>query len=109
MSTRSYIFKERDDGSYVGVCCHCGGYLTHNDAMLLDHYNSEKSVDWQGINDMYDDDSWRMTNYLSKEDDLGIGSEEIKAQADKVGIASKTRVSLNLIQNLAANGQKVLV
>lgn len=44
-STRSYICKEQDDGSYIGVYCHCDGYLTHNGAMLLDHYNAEKRVD----------------------------------------------------------------
>lgn len=45
MSTRSYICREEADGSYIGVYCHSDGYLAHNGAMLLDHYNAEKRVD----------------------------------------------------------------
>lgn len=45
MSTRSYILKEQDDGSYVGIYCHNDGYLTHNGAILIDHYNSKEKVD----------------------------------------------------------------
>ena len=45
MSTRSYILKEMPDGTYYGIYCHCDGYLTHNGAMLLDHYNTEDRVD----------------------------------------------------------------
>lgn len=45
MSTRSMILKEQEDGSYFGVYCHCDGYLTHNGAMLIDHYNSREMVD----------------------------------------------------------------
>lgn len=45
MSTRSYILKENDDGTYIGVYCHHDGYLTYNGAMLLDHYNSRERVD----------------------------------------------------------------
>lgn len=45
MSTRSYICKENDDGTYTGVYCHSDGYLTYNGAMLLDHYNSRERVE----------------------------------------------------------------
>ena len=45
MGTRSYICKEMPDGTYQGIYCHCDGYLTHNGAMLLDHYKTEKKVD----------------------------------------------------------------
>lgn len=45
MSTRSLICKELDDGQYYGVYCHSDGYLTHNGAMLLDHYSDRKKVD----------------------------------------------------------------
>src|SRR5574344_1490534 len=45
MSTRSYICKEHDDGTYTGVYCHSDGYLTYNGAMLLDHYSSRERVE----------------------------------------------------------------
>ena len=45
MSTRSMILKEQEDGSYFGIYCHSDGYLTHNGAMLIDHYNSRERVD----------------------------------------------------------------
>lgn len=45
MSTRSYICRENEDGSYTGVYCHMDGYLTYNGAMLLDHYSSKERVD----------------------------------------------------------------
>ena len=45
MSTRSMILKEQEDGSYLGIYCHSDGYLTHNGAMLIDHYNSREMVD----------------------------------------------------------------
>ncbi len=45
MSTRSMILKEQEDGSYFGIYCHSDGYLTHNGAILIDHYNSRERVD----------------------------------------------------------------
>jgi hypothetical protein len=45
MSTRSYICKENDDGSYTGVYCHSDGYLTYNGAMLIDHYSARERVE----------------------------------------------------------------
>jgi len=45
MATRSYICRENGDGTYTCVYCHFDGYLTHNGAMLLDHYNTKERVD----------------------------------------------------------------
>lgn len=45
MPTRSYIVKENPDGTYTGIYCHCDGYLTHNGAMLIDHYATKERVD----------------------------------------------------------------
>ena len=45
MSTRSFIAVQRDDGVYEGIYCHLDGYLTHNGAMLLDHYKDRKKLD----------------------------------------------------------------
>lgn len=45
MSTRSYICKENEDGTYTGIYCHSDGYLTYNGAMLIDHYASKERVD----------------------------------------------------------------
>lgn len=45
MSTRSYICKENEDGTYTGVDCHSDGYLTYNGAMLLDFYSSREKVE----------------------------------------------------------------
>ena len=45
MSTRSYICKENEDGTYTGVYCHSDGYPEHNGAILIDHYNSRDKVE----------------------------------------------------------------
>lgn len=45
MSTRSYILRENEDGTYDGIYCHHDGYLTYNGALLLDHYNTKEKVD----------------------------------------------------------------
>jgi hypothetical protein len=44
MSTRSLITIEQPDGTYRAIYCHCDGYLTHNGAMLLDHYKDRSKV-----------------------------------------------------------------
>ena len=44
MSTRSYICKENEDGTYTGIYCHWDGYLDHNGRMLLEHYNTIEKV-----------------------------------------------------------------
>jgi hypothetical protein len=44
MSTRSMILMEQENGEYIGVYCHCDGYLTHNGALLIDHYNDRDKV-----------------------------------------------------------------
>ncbi len=45
MSTRSYICKENQDGTYTGIYCHSDGYLTYNGAMLLDYYQDREKVE----------------------------------------------------------------
>lgn len=44
MSTRSMIVMEQEDGEYLGIYCHCDGYLTHNGAILVDHYSEREKV-----------------------------------------------------------------
>jgi hypothetical protein len=44
MSTRSMILIEQENGEYLGIYCHSDGYLTHNGAMLIDHYNQREKV-----------------------------------------------------------------
>ncbi|MDD4211499.1 MAG: hypothetical protein PHC46_03845 [Clostridia bacterium] len=44
MSTRSLITIENEDGTYRAIYCHCDGYLTHNGAMLIDHYKDRNKV-----------------------------------------------------------------
>lgn len=45
MATRSLILKEEKNGKYSGLYCHCDGYLTHNGAILIDHYNTKERVE----------------------------------------------------------------
>jgi len=45
LSTRSYICKENQDGTYTGIYCHSDGYLTYNGAMLIDHYKDREKVE----------------------------------------------------------------
>jgi hypothetical protein len=45
MSTRSTISLQLDNDEYKTIYCHSDGYLTHNGAMLLDHYNTKEKVE----------------------------------------------------------------
>jgi len=45
MSTRSYIAKQVGDDKFRTIYCHSDGYLTHNGAMLLDHYSEPEKLD----------------------------------------------------------------
>lgn len=45
MSTRSLIAKQIGENKYRTIYCHSDGYLTHNGALLVDHYNTEEMVD----------------------------------------------------------------
>jgi len=45
MSTRSFICKELQDGTYYGIYCHSDGNLSYNGAMLLDHYSNKEKLD----------------------------------------------------------------
>ena len=45
MSTRSFICIERDDGKLDGIYCHSDGYLTHNGAILVEHYKDRDKVE----------------------------------------------------------------
>ncbi len=44
MGTRSIIAIKTKEGTFKSVYCHWDGYLTHNGALLVDHYNSEDRV-----------------------------------------------------------------
>lgn len=45
MSTRSFIAIRQADKSLKGVYCHFDGYLEHNGALLLDHYQDRGKVE----------------------------------------------------------------
>lgn len=45
MSTRSNISLELPNGRYKTVYCHFDGYLEHNGAILLEHYNTREKVE----------------------------------------------------------------
>ena len=45
MSTRSYIAKQIGNNQFRTIYCHSDGYLTHNGAMLLDHYSDVEKLD----------------------------------------------------------------
>ncbi len=45
MSTRSYIVKENQDGTYTGIYCHSDGYLSYNGVMLLNYYQDREKVE----------------------------------------------------------------
>jgi hypothetical protein len=45
MATRSLILREKEEGEYEALYCHSDGYLTHNGAILLDHYSERERVD----------------------------------------------------------------
>ena len=42
MATRSTISLQLDNDEYKTIYCHHDGYLTHNGAMLLDHYDTKE-------------------------------------------------------------------
>ena len=44
MATRSTISIKLENDLYKTIYCHNDGYLTHNGAMLLDHYNTKEKV-----------------------------------------------------------------
>lgn len=43
--TSSFIAVQRDDDVYEGIYCNLDGYLTHNGAILLDHYQDRNKLD----------------------------------------------------------------
>lgn len=45
MATRSIIAIKLDNDLYKTIYCHHDGYLTHNGALLLDHYNTREKVE----------------------------------------------------------------
>lgn len=45
MATRSLIGRLRDDGTVSFVYCHSDGYLSHNGAILNEHYQDSEKVD----------------------------------------------------------------
>ncbi len=45
MATRSMISLEIEKDVYKSIYCHSDGYLTHNGALLVDHYNSRDKIE----------------------------------------------------------------
>lgn len=45
MATRSIIAIKLDNDLYKTIYCHHDGYLTHNGALLLDHYNTREKIE----------------------------------------------------------------
>ena len=45
MSTRCYIVKKLQDGSFKGIYCHSDGYLEFTGLKLYSHYRDEKALD----------------------------------------------------------------
>jgi len=45
MATRSIISIKLENDEYKAIYCHHDGYLTHNGALLLDHYNTREKVE----------------------------------------------------------------
>lgn len=66
----------------------------------------KKKIQWSEFKKWYDDEG---SVFEVSEDDLGTYSDEIIHLAEKIGIASKTEKTLNLIRNLVAKGEKILV
>lgn len=44
MGTRSTIAIQNEDGSVTGIYVHWDGYMSHNGAILKDHYSSDERV-----------------------------------------------------------------
>jgi hypothetical protein len=42
MGTRSDIIVKLSDGKWKRIYCHWDGYISHNGAILFEHYNSQK-------------------------------------------------------------------
>lgn len=66
----------------------------------------KKRIQWSEFDGWFDDDFDRSQ---TSDDDLGINSDEITNIAEKIGIASKTKSTIEQIKNLVASGEKVLV
>ena len=45
MATRSRIGMEMADGSVKSIYCHWDGYVSHNGAILVEHYTDPKKVE----------------------------------------------------------------
>ncbi len=45
MSTHSLITAKLSDGRFGSIYCHFDGYLSHNGALLLDHYKDQAKID----------------------------------------------------------------
>jgi hypothetical protein len=79
MSTRSYICKENEDGTFTGVYCHSDGYLTYNGAMLLDHYQSREKVEklislgnMSSLNERIEPDPLRPHSFDERQDGVTV-------------------------------------
>lgn len=79
MSTRSYICRENENGSFTGIYCHHDGYLTYNGALLLDHYNTPERVDKlislgdiSTLNEKIDPDPHFEHNFDNRQEDVSV-------------------------------------
>lgn len=93
ISTRSYICKENEDGTYTGIYCHSDGYLTYNGAMLIDHYKDREKVeklislgDMSSLNVNVDPDTSKEHNFDNRQEDVCVfygrdrGEKDTEAQ-----------------------------
>ncbi len=79
MSTRSYILKENDDGTYIGIYCHNDGYLSYNGAMLIDHYKNREKVEklislgnMSSLNIYLDPDPSKEHSFDDRQEDVSV-------------------------------------
>src|SRR5574344_900791 len=90
MSTRSYICKENDDGTYTGAYCHSDGYLTYNGAMLIDHYNKRERVEkllslgnMSSLNESIDPDPTKPHSFDKRQDGVTVFYGRDRGETDQ--------------------------
>ncbi len=67
----------------------------------------KKRIQWSELDSWFDNGVFDRSQ--ATDDDLGINSDKITSVADKIGIASKTRKTIEQIKILVAKREKVLV
>ena len=70
----------------------------------------KEAVDWEGLEGLYENEEYgRFPDFSMADRGFDLNSEKIISLAEKVGIATKTQATINLIARLTASGEKVLV